>query len=198
MLRRLKIAVWGLLIAGAALAGLTQLGWISSGGLPRVEVTIGGPFELTDHNGNRFSSKSLEGRPFAIFFGFTSCPDVCPTTLLEMSNQLKRLGPAADQLTVIFMSVDSERDTPSHLKAYLANFDHRIVGLVGSEQEVRAVAKSYYAFYEKVPTSTGYTINHTASVYLMGRDGRYRGAISYHEPEAHQLAKLRRLMEGNP
>lgn len=193
MLRWIRIVAWGaVLIVGIGFA-LVRLGVIPSG-LPSTSVTVGGPFELTTHDGRRLSSKELAGRPFALFFGFTNCPDVCPTTLLELSNHLKALGPAADRLRVLFVTVDPEQDTPAHLKAYLANFDDRIVGLVGTPEEIRRVAKSFYATYERVPTSTGYTMNHTASIFLMGADGRSRGTINYQEPEADQRAKLKRLL----
>lgn len=194
MLRGIRIAAWGAILAGIVVFALFKLRMVPSDRLPRVEIAVGAPFELATHDGRRLSSKELEGRPFALFFGFTNCPDVCPTTLLEMSNHMKALGPAADRLRVLFVTIDPERDTPAHLKAYLANFDDRIVGLIGTPEEIRKVAKSYYATYEKIPTSTGYTMNHTASVFLMGPDGRFRGTINYQEPEADQRAKLKRLL----
>jgi protein SCO1/2 len=194
VLRGIRIAAWGAILAGIVVFALFKLRMVPSDRLPRVEIAVGAPFELATHDGRRLSSKELEGRPFALFFGFTNCPDVCPTTLLEMSNHMKALGPAADRLRVLFVTIDPERDTPAHLKAYLANFDDRIVGLIGTPEEIRKVAKSYYATYEKIPTSTGYTMNHTASVFLMGPDGRFRGTINYQEPEADQRAKLKRLL----
>jgi protein SCO1 len=136
---------------------------------------VGGPFELTTHDGKRLSSSELAGTPFAIFFGFTSCPDVCPTTMLELTNVLRRLGPDADRMRYFFVSVDTERDTPEQLKLYLSNFDHRITGLVGTPAEIAAVARAYRVYYEKVPTKDGYTYNHTALLYLMGRDGHLVG-----------------------
>jgi protein SCO1/2 len=194
VLRGIRIAAWGAILAGIVVFALFKLRMVPSDRLPRVEIAVGAPFELATHDGRRLSSKELEGRPFALFFGFTNCPDVCPTTLLEMSNHMKALGPAADRLRVLFVTIDPERDTPAHVKAYLANFDDRIVGLIGTPEEIRKVAKSYYATYEKIPTSTGYTMNHTASVFLMGPDGRFRGTINYQEPEADQRAKLKRLL----
>ena len=155
---------------------------------------VGGPFELTTHDGKRLSSAELKGTPFAIFFGFTFCPDVCPTTMLELTNVLKRLGPDADRMRYFFVSVDTERDNPAHLKLYLSNFDSRIVGLTGTAEEIAAVAKSYRAYYERVPTKDGFTYNHTAIIYLMGRDGKLASTISYQEKEDTQLAKLRRVI----
>ncbi len=155
---------------------------------------IGGPFVLTTQDGKRLSSQELEGTPFAIFFGFTFCPDVCPTTMLDLTNVLTRLGPDADRMRYFFISVDTERDTPEHLKLYLSNFDRRIVGLTGTATEIAAVARAYRAYYEKVPTKDGFTYNHTALIYLMGRDGRLAGTIAYQENEAAQIAKLQRLI----
>ena len=156
---------------------------------------IGGPFTLTAHDGSRFDSRTLAGRPYVIFFGFTRCPDICPTTLLEMSNHLQALGPRADQLTTLFVSIDPERDTPAHLKAYLADFDSRITGLTGSLDEVDRTARQFRVFYEKVATSGDYTMNHTATVYLMDGAGQLVGTMSFQEPQDIQMKKLSRLLE---
>jgi protein SCO1/2 len=155
----------------------------------------GGSFELVDHNGRPFAGTALGGRPYAIFFGFTHCPDVCPTTLLEMSNNLERLGADADRLKVVFVSVDPERDTPARLREYLSAFDPRIIALTGSEQAIAAAAKGWNAFYNKVPEDDGsYTIAHSAYVYLMDRDNRLADTMGFQESEAEQLEKLRRLV----
>jgi len=155
----------------------------------------GGSFELVDHNGRPFASAALVGQPYAIFFGFTHCPDVCPTTLLEMSNNLERLGADADRLKVVFVSVDPERDTPERLREYLSAFDPRIVALTGSEAQVAAAAKGWNAFYNKVPEDDGsYTVAHSAYVYLMDADNRLAGTMGFQENEAEQLEKLRRLV----
>jgi protein SCO1/2 len=159
----------------------------------------GGTFELTDHRGQRFASTSLAGRPYAIFFGFTYCPDVCPTTLIEMSNNLRNLGPDGDRLTVVFVTVDPERDTSQVLGAYLSSFDPRIVGLTGSEAEIAAVTKAWKAFYDKLPEAGGrYEIVHSAHVYLMDHTNHQVGTLNFQEPEAEQLAKLRKLVAGAP
>jgi protein SCO1/2 len=155
---------------------------------------FGGPFTLTAHDGSRFDSRTLAGRPYVIFFGFTRCPDICPTTLLEMSNHLQALGPRADQLTTLFVSIDPERDTPAHLAAYLADFDSRITGLTGSLDEVDRTARQFRVFYEKVATSGGYTMNHTATVYLMDGAGQLVGTMSFQEPQEIQMQKLSRLV----
>lgn len=198
MLRNIRLVLWGLIAVSALIFGVV---WFAGSSLDLPDVrrlplaaTIGGPFELTAQDGSRFSSARLAGKPYALFFGFTQCPDVCPTTLLEMSNNLRQLGEKAAGLKVLFISVDPERDTVDHMKAYLTNFDDRIVGLTGTPAEIAAVAKAYRAIYEKVPTSGGYTLNHTASIYLMNSAGRLVSTISYQEPEKTQIEKLRRLV----
>jgi protein SCO1 len=196
--KRIRIAAWVAIAVILAAAGAAYVSWPGVGTLPRsmpLSAQIGGPFELTTHDGKRLSSAELKGTPFALFFGFTHCPDVCPTTMLELSSVIKQLGPDADRMRFFFVSVDPERDTPEHLKVYLSNFDHRIAGLVGTPAEIAAVAKAYRAFYEKVATKDGFTYNHTALVYLMDRDGRLAGTINYQEPQDVQLKKLRRLIE---
>ncbi len=143
-------------------------------GTAAVRADIGGPFSLTDQNGQPFSDKDLKGKPFLVFFGFTHCPDVCPTTLFEISEILRSLGPAADRTAALFISVDPERDTPAAMKDYLANFDPHLRGLTGDSAALAAVAKAYRVYYKKVPTDGGdYTMDHTAIVYLMDKDGRF-------------------------
>jgi len=161
--------------------------------------STGGSFELTDQTGKPFSSQTLVGRPYAIFFGFTHCPDVCPTTLVEISNRLAALGAEADKLRVVFVSVDFERDTPDALRAYLSSFDARIIGLSGSEAQLAEAAKGWNAHYDKFIESNGsITIVHTAHVYLMGADNRLMATLNFQEPESEQLAKLKRLLAGKP
>ena len=186
-----------LMLAGAVLwaaAGLVRVANSQAIG------SLGAAFELIDQDARPFSSTTLAGRPYAIFFGFTHCPDVCPTTLLGMSNNLAALGTVGDQLKVIFVTVDPERDTPEQLKQYLASFDPRIVALTGSEPQIAAAAKGWNAFYNKVPEDDGsYTLAHSAYVYLMDRDNRLTGTLGFQEPEAEQIAKLRRLLaDGAP
>lgn len=158
---------------------------------------VGGAFELMDHFGKPFSSAQLAGVPYAIFFGFTDCPDVCPTTLVSMSNNLVALGQDAAALRVIFVSVDPERDTPEHIRDYLTSFDARIIGLTGSAEQIAATAKAWNAFYHRLAESNGsYTITHSAYVYLMDRDNRLRGTLGFQETEAEQMRKLKALLAG--
>ena len=137
----------------------------------------------------------MAGRPYAVFFGFTHCPDVCPTTLLEMSNNLKALGADADRLRIVFVTVDPERDTPELLRQYLSSFDPRIVGLTGSEQQIAAAAKGWNAFHNKIPEGDGtYTVVHSAYVYLMDRGNRLVDTMGFQDSEADQVAKLKALI----
>jgi protein SCO1/2 len=158
-------------------------------------ASLGPSFELTDHNGRPFSNAALAGLPYAVFFGFTHCPDVCPTTLLEISNVLQRLGADADRLKVVFVTVDPERDTPEQLRQYLDSFDPRIIGLTGSEQQIAAVAKGWNAFHNKIPEGDGtYTVVHSAYVYLMDRNNRLTGTMGFQDTEDEQVAKLKVLI----
>jgi protein SCO1/2 len=192
--RLIRVVAFGA-AAGAAIGFFYLRSLVEDSGVRfSAAATIGGPFTLTTAEGKPFSSKILTGRPYALFFGFTNCPDVCPTTLLEMSNNLAALGPDGDRLTVLFVTVDPERDTAEHLKSYLAAFDRRIIGLTGSAADIALVAQAYRVFYEKVPTSSGYTMNHTATVYLMDSKGVLVSTTNDEEPEAVQREKLRRLV----
>jgi protein SCO1/2 len=156
---------------------------------------IGGPFTLTTHEGEKLSSEDLKGKPFVVFFGFTYCPEVCPTTLLELSQTIKELGAAADGMRFLFISVDPERDTPEVLGTYLSSFDPHITGLTGTPEEIAAVAKAYRVTYEKVPTSGGdYTMNHTALVYLMDAKGVFKGVLALGVLPEKRLEKLKSLL----
>jgi protein SCO1 len=158
--------------------------------------SLGGSFELTDHNGKSFSSAALMGQPYAIFFGFTQCPDVCPTTLLQMSHHLATLGAEADRLKVVLVTVDPEHDTPALLRQYLASFDNRIIALTGTPAQIAATAKAWNAFYNKLREPDGsYTIVHSAYVYLMDRNNRLVDTFGFNQPEAEQIAKLKRLLD---
>lgn len=156
---------------------------------------IGGPFALTAAGGRQVTDRDLRGRPFAIFFGYTRCPDVCPTTLAEIDAARDEIGPSSDGLQVVFVSVDPERDSPESLQDFVGSFRHPVLGLTGTPEQVAAITAAYRVFYEKAPGADGdYLINHTAAVYLMDGEGRFTGTISYQEDHAAMVAKLRRLM----
>jgi protein SCO1/2 len=161
-----------------------------------VEIGVG-PLNLVDTRGRRVTEKDLIGKPSVIYFGFTYCPEVCPTTLAAMTTWLKALGPDADKLNVIFVTIDPERDTPKKLGLYLSSFDPHIRGLTGSLAEVGQAAHNYNVYFQKVTVDGGgYTMDHSTTVYLMDRQGRLADVIGYQEPSADAIAKLRRLVRG--
>ena len=158
-------------------------------------AAIGGPFKLTDQNGQAVSDQDLHGRPFLVFFGFTHCPDVCPTTLFEVSEILRALGRDADRTRALFITVDPERDTPSVMKDYLSSFDPHLLGLSGDRAAIAAIAKGYRVYYKKVPLDQGgYTMDHTAIVYLMDKDGRFVSPFSLKRTAEAAAADLRRYL----
>jgi protein SCO1/2 len=167
---------------------------------PRTEggstVAIGTPFALAGTSGGRIDSEKLKGKPYALFFGFTNCPDVCPTSMLEITNDLKALDPLAKDFKVYFITVDPERDTVDLLRDYTGSFDPRIIGLVPKDEaELEKVAKGFRAIYRKVPTPSSYTMDHTASIFLMDSKGQFFGTLDSKETPAVRQAKLKRLME---
>jgi protein SCO1/2 len=137
-------------------------------------TAVGGPFQLIDHDGKAISDETLKGKPFLVFFGFTHCPDICPTTLFEVSEILSKLGPDADKVNALFVTVDPERDTVAKLKDYLGSFDPQLRGVTGDQEALGKMLKSYRVYYKKVPTTgSDYTMDHTALVYLMDKQGRF-------------------------
>jgi protein SCO1 len=158
-------------------------------------ASIGGAFKLTDQNGQVVSDQDLKGHPFLVFFGFTHCPDVCPTTLFEVSEILRSLGPDANRTRALFITVDPERDTPAVMKDYLSSFDPHLSGLTGDPTAVAAVAKAYRVYYKKVPLDQGsYTMDHTAIVYLMDKDGRFVAPFNLKRTSEAAAADLRRYL----
>lgn len=133
-----------------------------------------GAFALTSHEGKPITERDFAGAPFLVFFGFTHCPDVCPTKLFEMSEALRATGERGGALRALFVSVDPERDTPAILKDYVSNFDPRIIAATADQIQVDAMVRAYRAYYKRVPLKDGgYTIDHTAGVYLMDKQGRF-------------------------
>ena len=152
-------------------------------------------FELTDHRGMVQTEEDFAGRWMLVFFGFTNCPDVCPTTLGELSVLLDDLGPQGDDLQVLLISGDPERDTPERLNEYLQSFDPRIVGLTGSEEEVEEAFSAFKAYRAIVPLENGdYTVDHSAGVYLFDREGGFFGTLDTHESNEVRLQKIERLL----
>ncbi|CAN5374241.1 cytochrome oxidase assembly protein Sco [soil metagenome] len=163
-------------------------------GIPAIATaTIGGPFSLTDQTGATVTEAALQGHPSALFFGYTFCPDVCPTTLSDMTVWLSQLGPAADKLKVYFVTVDPERDTREQMASYLQAFDPRIVGLTGPRPAIDQMLKGFRIYSRKVGSGDTYTMDHTASVYLLDPEGHFSGTVDYQEKPEVALAKLKRL-----
>jgi len=200
MRKRLLIIVGAAVVLGGA-AG-SAIVFASRPAAPKSYVTTsvqigGGPLNLVDTRGRRVTEKDLIGKPSVIYFGFTYCPEVCPTTLAAMTTWLKALGPDADKLNVMFVTIDPERDTPKQLSLYLSSFDPHIRGLTGSVAEVGQAAHNYNVYFQKVAVDGGgYTMDHSTTVYLMDRQGHLADIIGYQEPSADAIAKLRRLVQG--
>ena len=156
---------------------------------------IGGPFKLVDQNGQAVTEEVLKGKPSLIFFGFTHCPDVCPTALFDMSELYKALGNDGDKVGAYFVSVDPERDTPAVLKEYLSSFDPRLRGLTGDPAAVAAVEKAYRVYSKKVPLDGGgYTMDHTALVYLMNKDGQFIAPFNLKRKPEEAATDLKRYL----
>jgi protein SCO1 len=187
------LAVLAAFLAGAL--ALFAAVWVT---LPQ-EVTkpslVGGPFRLVDQNGRTVTDEDFKGKPFIVFFGFTNCPDICPTTLFEMSEVLKRLGPDAQKTAALFISVDPERDTPEKLKDYISSFHPRIFGLTGTPEQIAAVEKDYRVYAKKVPLKDGdYTMDHSAVVYLMDKQGRFVAPFNLKKSADESAADLKRYL----
>jgi protein SCO1/2 len=189
-----------LLIASAFLFGLAIFSGVflyatgNFGGV-RPAATIGGPFKLTDQNGHQITDSDLKGRPFLVFFGYTHCPDVCPTTLFDVSEVLRALGRDADRAGALFITVDPERDTPTVLKDYLSSFDPHLRGATGERAAIDVVEKAYRVYAKKVPGQNGdYSMDHTALVYLMDKDGRFVAPFNLKRKPEEAAADLRRYM----
>jgi protein SCO1/2 len=159
--------------------------------LPLTEMT----WQLTDHRGHPVTPADWSGHPVMVFFGFTFCPDVCPTTLNDISDWLEALGPEAAPLIVALITVDPDRDGSQELADYLANFDPRIIGLTGNAEAIAEAAADFRVRYEKVARDDGdYTMNHTAGVFLFRPDGRFTSIIDFHEDRRFALPKIRRAL----
>ena len=185
----------GTLIAftgGIVLLGI--VGWLIIGGdRDGATTAIGGPFSLIAQDGRTVTADALLGGPSLVFFGYTHCPDVCPTALYEIGQIYSALGDKGDRLKAFFITVDPERDTPDILKAYLASFDPRIVALSGTPDAVQAVMRGYRAFAKKTPLSDGgYAMDHTALVYLMDGKGRFVSSINFDRPPQENTALIAR------
>jgi protein SCO1/2 len=186
----LIIAAFSASLAAGLLAVLWTFDGLKSVSAPSA---VGGAFRLVDQNGAEVTEKSLQGKPSVIFFGFTHCPDVCPTALFEMSEILRVLGKDAGRVNAYFVTVDPERDTPAVLKTYLQSFDPNLKALTGSEEAVKQMTGVYRVYSKKVPLKDGeYTMDHTALIYLMDKQGRFVAPFNVKRSPEEAAADLRR------
>ncbi len=157
---------------------------------------FGGPFQLQASSGGTLDRAQLLGKPYAMFFGYTNCPDFCPTTMQDMTLLLKTVGEPAKDFRIYFISIDPVRDTAELLKLYLSAFDPRLIGLTGTEAEIAAVIKSFNVYAKKNGSGDTYTFDHTSSVLLFDKAGKLAGSLNSNESEKDQKAKLERLLRG--
>lgn len=200
-MKAIRLVLWGLvLVVSAVVAGVSvgrmlgkdpSIAADSSLGAAMIRARYadaGGPFTMLDTSGDTVTAADFAGKPRAMFFGFTHCPDVCPTALVEARQWLEALGENAARINVMFVTVDPARDTPNVLRQYVGAFDDRIVGLVPpSEEALKDIAERYGIRYEKVPFADGdYTMNHTSDTLLFDADGSYAGFIPFTPMSARQ------------
>jgi protein SCO1/2 len=195
------------------LAGLAAGGALAVAVLPAVRerllpakvqsvgrALVGGPFSLTDHTGKRVTDRDFRGHTLIVMFGFTFCPDVCPTELQLVSAALDKLGPKGKNVVPLFITVDPQRDTPAQLAMYVKSFHPRLIGLTGTPEEIEAVAKEYRVYFKKVPdpkSTAGYTMDHSALIYVMGPDGSYETHFTPGVSVAALAERLAELLQAN-
>lgn len=202
-LKTIQLISWAAAIFAGFVFLAVSIGWLRSGTSVQQTsseqlspmLSAGGEFRAIDHHGKSFTQENILGKPTLMFFGFTYCPNICPTTLSDLTNLMEKLGKDAEKLNVIFISVDPVRDTTKMMADYLSAFDKRIIGLTLTPRGLEEMAKKYHFYYKKVPTDGGdYTMDHTAGVYMFEADGALRGIIDLHEPEVTKRAKINKLI----
>lgn len=195
--RKVLAAIGGIVLIAAVALGARSLILSApetaasqpSRGLP----TIGGPFTLTDQNGRTVTDADFHGRYMLIYFGYTYCPDVCPTSLQVMADALDLLGPKADEITPVLITIDPQRDTSELLRDYVANFHPRMVGLTGTQEQIAAAAKAYRVYFAKAEQDGGvYLMDHSSIVYLMGKDGSFLGHFGHNTPADKMAEGIRK------
>lgn len=194
-LTHLRTVLWTL-VAVAALAATGLYVYTTVTRTSQVAGLGQADYQLLTASGDAFTRDSLKGGPSMLFFGFTHCPEVCPTSLAEMTSWYEALGDEAKDLRAFFVTVDPERDTAAVIDDYVSWTGH-VTGVTGMPDEIAKAAQSWGVFYEKVPLEgSDYTMDHTASIFLVNADGEFEGTIAYRESGDTALAKLRRLLEG--
>jgi protein SCO1/2 len=187
-------AIIGLLVAVMLLAAG---GYLFLSGSQPAALTVGGPFSLIDGDGKQVTDQTWRGKYLLVYFGYTFCPDVCPTTLNSVADAVDKLGTKADRLQPLFITVDPKRDTPAVVKQYAAAFGPRIVGLTGTPEQIAAAAKAYRVYYAEHRTGAGaddYSMDHSSVLYLMGPDGRFIAPVRADQTGPEIAAALAKLM----
>lgn len=199
-MKTVRVILWAAVVV---MAGV--LGWltyqVTQSDQKIAEAPFGVPFQLVDQNGQPITEQAFRGKPTALFFGFTHCPEVCPTTLFELDGWLKTVDPDAKGLQAYFVTVDPERDTPQLLGQYISNVTDRVKGIAGEPAKIAEVIKGFRVYAKKIPLDEAkpdgdYTMDHTASVFLLDADGRFKGTIAYGENPDTAIKKLENLMKG--
>ena len=199
-MKTLRIILWATVAVVAAI-----LGWFTYAVTsPKSELAsgpFGVPFTLVSQTGQPITEKAFTGKPTALFFGFTHCPEVCPTTLFEMNGWLENVDPEGNKLLAYFISVDPERDTPDVLGQYVSNVSKRVIGISGPPADVLEMVKGFRVYAKKIPLDESkpdgdYTMDHTASVFLLDSEGRFKGTIAYGENPDVAVKKLENLLKG--
>lgn len=197
MQMNIKTVAFGLTVAAIALGGGIALRQVMDARTPTsvVATALGEPFTLTDHDGAPITEAAFTGKPSLLFFGFTHCPDVCPTTVYDMETWMADLGVGPDDMGAFFVTVDPERDTPDFLKAYLEPQSDRITGITGTPEDVWEMAKSWRVYFQKRPLGEGdYTMDHYASTFVLNAEGQVVDLISYGEEAESAKAKIRNVL----
>ncbi len=188
----LILAAFALALVGIVAA---TVAFLPRGDRPSALSVIGGPFRLESSKGGVVDSQALKGKPFLVFFGFTQCPNVCPTTLADLGTLLDEFAAEGGDLQAYYITLDPERDTQAVMQEYMASFTDRITGLTGTPQQIERVARDYRAYVKRVPLPGGdYTLEHTLMVYMMDRDGGFAGPLDLNAGHALALKQLRKLV----
>lgn len=192
-----RAVLWVLVAIFAGAIAWTAFSWY--GAESSTEKPYGVAFELVDQNGKPITEAAFRGKPTALFFGYTHCPDVCPTTLFELNGWLHEVDPDGTKMNAYFITVDPERDTPEIMKQYVSNVSNRIVGISGPPDEVAAMVRGFGVYSKKVPVEKAqpngdYTMDHTASVFLLDGKGRFRSTIAYNENPDVAMKKMKNLI----
>ncbi len=193
------IAVLVLIVGGGGLWVAIQDGYFGPiSGKNGDQSGLGGPFTMTDHLGNPVTERTYQGRHMLVFFGYTFCPDMCPTTLSTISTALDLLGADAKKVNPLFVTIDPARDTPEYLRDYLVHFHPSIIGLTGNTEQVRAIAKGYGVYYAKVQENSAdpedYLMDHTTITYLMNEDGEYAAHFSHRTDPQSMVDQIRAIL----